>query len=99
MADSNIYTSQKDEYLIAEFCVKPYVKIQIEPHRVYWEKPPDGWIRLNIDGSFKGNPKPSGWGVIRDSHGKFIGALSKKITSTDMWGLDVQGHGLSEYLY
>lgn len=40
LAESKIYTSQKDEQLIAEFHVKPYVKIQSKPCRVYWEKPP-----------------------------------------------------------
>lgn len=38
---------------------------------VYWDKPPEGWIKLNTDGSLKSHIAGGG-GVIRDSQGQFI---------------------------
>ncbi|TXG59223.1 hypothetical protein EZV62_013796 [Acer yangbiense] len=44
---------------------------------ISWTKPPAGWIKLNCDGSCRGNPGNSGGGgVIRDCHGMAIAAFS-----------------------
>ncbi|KAK0598182.1 hypothetical protein LWI29_032329 [Acer saccharum] len=60
-------------------------ELQIQHHRVFarpgkffsWTKPPAGWIKLNCDGSCRGNPGNSGGGgVIRDCHGMAIAAFS-----------------------
>lgn len=31
---------------------------------VIWEKPEKGWVKINFNGATKGNPGPSGVGVI-----------------------------------
>ncbi|KAK0580059.1 hypothetical protein LWI29_035797 [Acer saccharum] len=60
-------------------------ELQIQHHKVFarpgkffsWTKPPAGWIKLNCDGSCRGNPGNSGGGgVIRDCHGMAIAAFS-----------------------
>ncbi|KAK0581732.1 hypothetical protein LWI29_017271 [Acer saccharum] len=60
-------------------------ELQIQHHKVFarpgkffsWTKPPAGWIKLNCDGSCRGNPSNSGGGgVIRDCHGMAIAAFS-----------------------
>ena len=36
-----------------------------------WKHPVEGSVKMNFDGSAKGNPIPAGfWGVIRNSEGK-----------------------------
>ena len=45
---------------------------------IWWERPPQGWMKLNIDGSAKGNPDLVGCGgVIRDDSGQWIVGFSK----------------------
>ncbi|KAK0598914.1 hypothetical protein LWI29_000693 [Acer saccharum] len=60
-------------------------ELQIQHHKVFarpgkffsWTKPPAGWIKLNCDGSCRGNSGNSGGGgVIRDCHGMAIAAFS-----------------------
>ncbi|KAG6729530.1 hypothetical protein I3842_01G032600 [Carya illinoinensis] len=44
---------------------------------VKWSRPPEGWFKLNCDGSCRGNPgNTGGGGIIRDSHGLVKGAFS-----------------------
>uniref|UniRef100_A0A0D3D909 RNase H type-1 domain-containing protein n=1 Tax=Brassica oleracea var. oleracea TaxID=109376 RepID=A0A0D3D909_BRAOL len=40
-----------------------------------WRKPAEGWLKCNVDGSFKnsGVPARGGW-VVRDSNGMFVTA-------------------------
>ncbi|CAL1402102.1 unnamed protein product [Linum trigynum] len=46
------------------------------PRRVVdiaWSSPPNGWVKLNIDGASNGNPGPAGaGGVLRDGVGHWI---------------------------
>ena len=66
-------------------------------HRVVknicWEKPPEGWMKLNTDGSAIGNPGPTGCGgVIRDKNGHWIAGFSRRIRvatsfTAELWGL------------
>ncbi|XP_058082487.1 uncharacterized protein LOC131230607 [Magnolia sinica] len=45
---------------------------------VRWQRPPAGWVRLNVDGSSLGNLGPSGGGgLCRDSSGGFLFAFAK----------------------
>ena len=45
-----------------------------------WERPPVGWMKLNIDGSFDSSAEKGGVGaILRDSAGKTIFASSKAI--------------------
>ncbi|XP_040990896.1 uncharacterized protein LOC121238113 [Juglans microcarpa x Juglans regia] len=47
------------------------------PRIVVWEKPHSGWVKLNVDGSCKGNPgNCGGGGIIRDHKGVVQGAFS-----------------------
>ena len=40
---------------------------------IRWERPPQGWMKLNIDGSANGNPGLAGCGgVIRDDARRWI---------------------------
>ncbi|XP_058070898.1 uncharacterized protein LOC131219930 [Magnolia sinica] len=50
----------------------------LKPEIVRWFKPPDQWLKLNIDGSSRGNPGESGGGgVCWDHLGRFIFAFHK----------------------
>lgn len=42
--------------------IQPPKAPHIQP--VMWNAPPQGWIKLNIDGAAKGNPGPSGAGGV-----------------------------------
>ncbi|XP_042969028.1 uncharacterized protein LOC122301702 [Carya illinoinensis] len=48
------------------------------PSRVVsWPKPSNGFVKLNVDGSYQGNPCNCGGGwIIQDSRGMFLGAFS-----------------------
>ena len=60
---------------------------------IWWERPPQGWMKLNNDGSANGNPGLAGCGgVIRDDSGQWIVGFSKCIGITNsfaakLWGL------------
>ncbi|KAM1078104.1 hypothetical protein ACFX19_025815 [Malus domestica] len=43
---------------------------------VFWRPPPVGWIKINTDGSCKGNGHVGSGGVFRDSSGLFLGAFA-----------------------
>ena len=61
--------------------------------RIRWEKPIQGWWKLNTDGSYCGNTGLAGCGgVVRDDAGRWIIGFSKCIGMTsnfaiEMWGL------------
>ncbi|KAL0293653.1 UNVERIFIED_CONTAM: putative ribonuclease H protein, partial [Sesamum radiatum] len=47
---------------------------------VYWNKPPDNWLKLNTDGAAKGNPGPAGaGGLLRDHFGRIIFAFQEPL--------------------
>lgn len=51
--------------------------------QVRWNKPPEGWFKLNTDGASHGNPgKVGGGGIIRNSHGFWIKGYSRSIGYT-----------------
>ena len=44
---------------------------------VHWLPPTENWVKLNVDGASRGNPRyAGGGGVFRDYHGKWIGGFS-----------------------
>jgi hypothetical protein len=58
-----------------------------------WSPPPQGFAKLNFDGSSKGNPGPVGFGeVLRDSAGKILHITTcylglNKNNATELWSL------------
>ncbi|GKU88076.1 hypothetical protein SLEP1_g2381 [Rubroshorea leprosula] len=66
---------------------------QKESRLVCWEKPPEGYCKLNTDGSAHGNPGPtSAGGVIRDHLGRWIVGFACKIgyascLRAELWGI------------
>lgn len=59
--------------------------------------PPSGWVKLNTDGSSRGNPgEATGGGLIRDETGKWLVGFGLNIgicsvTAAELWALY---HGL-----
>ncbi|GKV38468.1 hypothetical protein SLEP1_g46380 [Rubroshorea leprosula] len=66
---------------------------QKESRLVCWEKPPEGYCKLNTDGSAHGNPGlASAGGVIRDHMGRWIVGFACKIgyascLRAELWGI------------
>ncbi|XVF79053.1 hypothetical protein PTKIN_Ptkin14bG0188900 [Pterospermum kingtungense] len=61
---------------------------QVKNHRIrlgmYWEKPPMGFVKFNVDGSSLGNPGPSGiGGILRDYLGRELIKFSKFVGFSD----------------
>ena len=61
--------------------------------RVRWERPPEGWCKLNTDGAASGNLGLAGCrGIVRDEHGGWLASFSRQIGITtsfvaELWGL------------
>ncbi|XP_019199802.1 PREDICTED: uncharacterized protein LOC109193400 [Ipomoea nil] len=60
--------------------------------RISWTKPPPGWLKLNVDGSYRRNGLASCGGVLRDENGDWckgfaynIGRCSAK--AEEAWGV------------
>ncbi|KAG2667275.1 hypothetical protein I3760_15G106100 [Carya illinoinensis] len=69
--------SCQDERLLFDLNItrRPIYRKRMTP--VYWRRPKQGWIKLNTDGSSRGNPgRASAGGVLRDENGKLIKAFS-----------------------
>ena len=61
--------------------------------RVCWEKPPFGWVKLNIDGSTDGNPGLAGYGgLLRDDHGNWLVGFARRIGTTTSFVVELWGH-------
>lgn len=64
---------------------------------IRWERPPEGWMKLNTYGLANGNPSMAGCGgVIRDDAWQWILGFSKCIGirssfAAELWGLR-EGH-------
>lgn len=49
-----------------------------------WEKPPEGWVKLNTNGLALGNlGKAEGGGLIRNHHGDWIRGYAKALGNTN----------------
>ena len=55
--------------------------------RVRWERPPEGWCKLNTDGAASGNSCLAGCGgIVRDEHGGWLAGFSRWIgITTSLW--------------
>lgn len=43
---------------------------------VWWNRPAEGRVKFNVDGSYRDNTgRCGGGGVVRDSHGRFVVAF------------------------
>ena len=57
---------------------------------IRWERPPQGWMKLNTDGSVNGNPSLAGCGgMIRDDSGQWIVGFSKCINITSSFAAEL----------
>ena len=66
------------------------------PHRqivdIQWIPPPDGWFKMNSDGSVIDNSKATCGGLVRDPTGRFLGGFvanlgSCPVTVAELWGV------------
>ena len=65
------------------FVDKSFRTKQMVNYPVKWNKPFNGWCKLNTDGASLGNPsKAGGGGVIPDHRGEWLKGFSKGIGST-----------------
>lgn len=66
-----------DEHVLNRLNI-PLLPIErCRPRLVAWSKPSLGYVKLNVDGSYRGNPGScGGGGVIQDEFGNIKGALS-----------------------
>lgn len=71
----------------------PRAFVQKVLRRICWEKPLEGWLKLNTDGLVEGG---SGLaccgGVVRDANGQWVRGFSRRISvttifATKLWGL------------
>ena len=83
----NLKLSTEIENLYTEFmyCASsprcPVPRVVVACH---WEKPPEGWIKLNTDGCAAGSMGLAGCGgVVRDSYGEWISRFSRHIGITN----------------
>lgn len=55
---------------------------------VKWNAPPEGWIKINTDGSSIGNPGKAGCGsILRNDQGIFIAACYRILALQPIWWL------------
>ncbi|KAK2379785.1 Polynucleotidyl transferase, ribonuclease H superfamily protein [Trifolium repens] len=59
---------------------------------VCWKPPMEGWVKLNRDGAYKDGSAAGCGGVIRDSHGGWIGGFAKYLGIcsayvAELWGV------------
>ena len=48
--------------------------------QIRWEKPSNGWRKLNVDGASMGNPSRAGGGdLLRNKNGNWIGGFARRI--------------------
>lgn len=56
------------------------------PNVIKWNRLAAGWVKLNMDGSCRGNPGNSGGGgVIRDAEGNFLAGFWKLMVLALNW--------------
>ncbi|KAF5464702.1 hypothetical protein F2P56_014758 [Juglans regia] len=72
--------SYTDHNLLEELQVRTSKPKSRTPRKVVWEKPPVVWLKLNVDGSCRGNPGSCGGGsIIRYSDGNMKAAFFEKL--------------------
>jgi len=98
-----IFTSQTNPVMVIQnFTSQIDLCSTLPPHRnlqrketiyVGWDKPPEGWIKLNSDGACKGCGENSGCGdLFRSSDGRWLKGYIRKVGVCDalhaeLWGM------------
>ncbi|KAK4733524.1 hypothetical protein R3W88_007785 [Solanum pinnatisectum] len=96
----NISINSSD-FQALEYYHQAYTPLKIIPRHmvpVAWHKPPEGVLKLNIDGSFEQNTTNGGTGgVIRDHFGKWITGFTCKIKAQNAHHAEILAllHGLN----
>jgi len=63
--------NKASEYVLCALC--PKNMIRHVDRLIRWERPSNGWLKLNTDGSSLGNPGLAGGGVVlMDEHGNWV---------------------------
>ncbi|KAF7839819.1 DNA polymerase alpha subunit B [Senna tora] len=63
------------------------------PQLILWQKPPTGWVKVNVDGARKEQNGIAACGrVVRDDNGSFVAGFMKKlddcsILAAELWGI------------
>lgn len=66
--------------LLKDFSIQPLRLRHRDPIRVDWLQPPTRWIKLNVNGSCRGNPSScGGGGIIQDENRIFGAGFVKKL--------------------
>ncbi|XP_059285202.1 uncharacterized protein LOC132038567 [Lycium ferocissimum] len=74
--------------------IRPRIRYQF----IYWDPPPDGMIKCNIDGASKGNPGRSSYGYcLRNSLGDLIYVEGKEIHETT--NMEAEVMAIKEAIY
>ena len=87
----SLISNQVAEFM--HYIVSPRVPVHRTIHRIRWEKPPVGWMKLNTNGSACGKPSVAGCGgVIRNDRGHWIVGFTRRIGATnsfvaELWSL------------
>ncbi|KAK9989753.1 hypothetical protein SO802_029992 [Lithocarpus litseifolius] len=83
--------SQTEEFLYCVYSPRGLTRNVIK--RIRWERPPEGWAKLNTDGALIGLSGLAGCGgLVRDDRGEWIAGFSRRIGATnsfmaELWGL------------
>ena len=58
--------------------------------QIKWEKPVNGWRKLNVDGaSLVNTGKAGGGGLLRDEEGNWLGGFARRIGSTNSFTVEL----------
>ncbi|KAF7838390.1 ribonuclease H [Senna tora] len=67
------------------------VRLTVPPMTIYWKKPKNNWVKLNIDGAVcRMNNSAGCGGLLRDSKGEWVGGFMAKlgpssVLSAELW--------------
>ena len=62
------------------YASKPLMSKHRIMKQIRWEKPSNGWRKLNVDGASIGNPSRAGGGdLLRNKNGNWIGGFARRI--------------------
>ena len=58
--------------------------------QIRWEKPSNGWMKLNVDRASMGNPSQAGGGgLLRDENGNWIGGFARRIGTANSFTVEL----------
>ena len=86
---ARIRTTEKD--ITSCFALNTQLSTSV-PREIYWNKPLEGWVKVNVDGSCKGTPTRVGFGgVIRNHMGNWIHGFSGYFGKVDILCAELHG--------